>query len=78
MVHEVSPWAYAASQPGVILHYLRLSVWPEGQCLDYGWPVATSAAEILPPLVVVVLLMGWTLWAVWRIPVGVSWEGASS
>jgi len=30
---------YALTQPGVILHYLRLVVWPVGQCLDYsGWP----------------------------------------
>ena len=34
---------YARSQPGVILHYLRLCVWPQGQCLDYRWPVAQTA-----------------------------------
>jgi len=35
-----SPLDYAITQPGVILHYLRLAAWPVGQRLDYsGWPV---------------------------------------
>ena len=33
------PWLdYAKLQPGVILHYLRLSVWPDRLCLLYGRP----------------------------------------
>lgn len=40
-IEAVTPWEYARSQPGVILHYLRLSVWPYPQCLDYGWPIET-------------------------------------
>jgi tetratricopeptide (TPR) repeat protein len=35
----VTPWQYFRSQPGVIVHYLRLIVWPDPLCLDYGWPV---------------------------------------
>ena len=34
-------WSYACTQPGVILYYLRLCLWPQPLCLDYGWPVAT-------------------------------------
>ena len=41
-------WAYARSQPGVILHYLRLSIWPHPLCLDYQWPVAHAPGDILP------------------------------
>jgi tetratricopeptide (TPR) repeat protein len=40
-IQAATPWEYARSQPGVILHYLRLCVWPYPQCLDYGWPVET-------------------------------------
>jgi protein O-mannosyl-transferase len=29
---------YTASQPGVLLYYLRLCYWPDGLCLDYRWP----------------------------------------
>ena len=47
------PIGYAVTQPGVILHYLRLAFWPSGQCFDYEWPPARTAGEILPPLAVI-------------------------
>lgn len=34
----VSWLRYASAQPFAILHYLRLSFWPDALCLDYGWP----------------------------------------
>jgi tetratricopeptide (TPR) repeat protein len=45
-----SPLTYALTQPGVILHYLRLSIWPVGLCFDYsGWPeVRTVTAAQIP------------------------------
>ena len=55
-----SPLEYAITQPGVILHYLRLAFWPVGQQLDYsGWPVARlpaalpAAAAVLVPAAIV-------------------------
>jgi len=34
-----SPITYALTQPGVILHYVRLAVLPVGQCFEHsGWP----------------------------------------
>jgi tetratricopeptide (TPR) repeat protein len=67
-VQGVPPWAYALSQPGVILYYLRLCFWPQGQCLDYGWPVAHTATEILPVLLVIAALLALTTWCVFRRP----------
>lgn len=58
--HEnlAAPLEYAASEPGVILHYLRLAFWPTPLCLDYDWPIATSASAIaLPALVVATMLL---------------------
>ncbi len=54
-IQSVSAWEYARSQPGVILHYLRLTIWPQGQCLDYGWPAETRwlTGILLPSLLVV-------------------------
>lgn len=55
---------YARLQPGVILHYLRLSIWPDSLCLLYAWPrqvsallffVQCSAAAV--PLIVTVWLL---------------------
>jgi len=55
----LSPLEYLRSQPGVILHYLRLAFWPRSLCLDYLWPPATLPAEIYPPAAVIVgLLIG--------------------
>jgi tetratricopeptide (TPR) repeat protein len=51
---------YAVTQLGVILHYLRLSFWPAGLCLDYNWPQAKGAAAILPGAVVVGALLAAT------------------
>jgi protein O-mannosyl-transferase len=63
--YGASPLQYALTQPGVILHYIRLTFWPAGLCLDYGWPLAAGAAAIGPPLLVVGALLAATLWA-WR------------
>ena len=57
---------YARSEPGVILHYLALTFWPGGLCLDYGWPVARKAWDILPGAVVVAALLAVTVWALAR------------
>jgi protein O-mannosyl-transferase len=64
-------WSYAFSQPGVVLHYLRLSVWPHPLCLDYAWPVARTLGGKLPALLVVGLLFAATVWGlVRRSPLG--------
>jgi tetratricopeptide (TPR) repeat protein len=67
-VEGVSWWQYAVSQPGVLLRYLRLSLWPAGQCLDYGWPVAQGRAEIVVPALAVGTLVACVLWCALRRP----------
>jgi len=64
----ISPWRYLGAQPGVILHYLRLAVWPQRLCLDYFWPVPTGVGEVIWPGLVVgglalASVIGW-----WRAP----------
>jgi len=61
---NASPWIYLATQTEVILHYLRLSVWPSGQCLDYAWPLASGWGEVWPAAIVVVGLAVATLYGV--------------
>jgi tetratricopeptide (TPR) repeat protein len=65
-VPGLTPLAYAWSELGVILHYLRLAFWPSGLCLDYGWPIARTAAKIVPGAIVVGGLLAATVWAVVR------------
>jgi tetratricopeptide (TPR) repeat protein len=64
----MTPWQYASSQFGVVLHYLRLCFWPHPLILDYGLEPPTSAAEIAPPAVAIVLLLAATAWALWKRP----------
>jgi tetratricopeptide (TPR) repeat protein len=56
------PWSYARTQPGVILHYVRLSVWPRPLCLHHAWPVANRLGEIFPGAMVVAVLLAATAW----------------
>ena len=58
---HLTPWGYAMTQPGVILHYLRLALWPSPLVIDYyGWPIVRG---ITPAALVVAGLLGATLWA---------------
>jgi tetratricopeptide (TPR) repeat protein len=65
---DISAWEYLRSQPGVILHYLRLTFWPDRLILDYGWPVAESPLAIYGLGAVILLLLSLSLWAMWRHP----------
>ena len=63
---EITPLAYLCTQPGAILHYLRLMVWPQPLCLDYEWPVARSWTAVVPAASVVVGLLAAACWGVIR------------
>ncbi len=52
----VSPLQYAMTQPEILLHYLRLSIWPESLCLDYAWPAARGLGQTVVPLTIVGLV----------------------
>ena len=49
---------YLCSQPGVLLHYLKLSVFPKNLCLDYSWPIATDPVEIFGKGLVILVILG--------------------
>jgi hypothetical protein len=59
---------YLLSQPAVLVHYLRLAFVPYPLCLDYWWPIAKTAWDIVPYVIPVAALLGLTLWAAWRRP----------
>jgi tetratricopeptide (TPR) repeat protein len=65
---DVTAWEYLRSQPGVILHYLRLVFWPDRLILDYGWPVADSPLAIYGLGAIIVALVVASLWSMWRHP----------
>ena len=48
----------------MIVHYLRLSFWPSPLVIDYyDWPVARTAATVVPAGALVVALLVATMWA---------------
>lgn len=64
---DVTPWDYLLTQTGVILHYLRLAVWPSPLVGDYAdWRIATSVREVLPSFAAVVALASLTVWGLVR------------
>jgi protein O-mannosyl-transferase len=50
-------WEYARTQFGCIIHYLRLAFWPDPLVLDYGYPIARDAAQIVPYAIAVSVLL---------------------
>lgn len=61
-----SPWRYAMTQCGVILHYLQLSIWPSPLVLSYGWPMAERVGEVIISGIIVAVLVASSAWAVYR------------
>jgi tetratricopeptide (TPR) repeat protein len=57
----ITVWEYARTQFGCIIHYLRLAFWPSPLVLDYGAPVARTAAEIVPYAIAVFVLLAATV-----------------
>lgn len=68
-VRSITPVEYAMTQPGVVLQYLKLSVWPQSLCIDYHWRPVTSLLESgAIGIVIVLALLLWTILAVVRRP----------
>jgi len=44
---SITPWRYALTQTGVIVHYFRLALWPDQLTIDhFDWPIAQSVAQV--------------------------------
>ncbi len=66
--HDTSPIEYLCTQAGVLVQYIKLSLWPRPLCLDYDWPVAQTFAAVGVPGVIIVALLAGTVWAWFRRP----------
>jgi len=65
----VSSWSYLLKQSEAIVLYLKLSFWPHPLVLDYGIGVVHSLAAVWWQAIVVLALLGLTIWALIRKPV---------
>lgn len=65
----VTPWTYLLTQADGIVRYLRLTLWPHPLVLDYGTGVVGSLADVWWQGLVVLGLLGGTVWALVRRPI---------
>ena len=61
----LSAWDYLLTQAPMIVHYLRLAVWPYPLVADYGLTAPTTLAAAAPSALLVLALAGATLY-LWR------------
>lgn len=67
----VSPLAYAATQFGAVVGYIRRAIVPTGLVFDYGTGLADGTIEIVPPMIAVIgLLAATVLLLIKRPPAG--------
>ncbi len=64
----VAPGAYGLTQFRAIAHYVALSFWPASLSFDYGTFWETDPASVVPYALLVVGLLGATVWALVRRP----------
>lgn len=53
----IAPLDYALTQCGVLMHYLRLSLFPRPLCLDYEWEAVRDFAPAVAPGLIIVTLV---------------------
>ncbi len=61
----MTPLLYAINQPAVILHYVRLSFWPDPLVFDYQWPAENHLCFLLPSIIIFVTWV-MVLWVAYR------------
>ncbi len=66
--HGVTPFSYALTSCRTLVHYLCLSVWPHPLIFDYGADFVTSLGPVLPHAVIILTLLGATVFALRRFP----------
>jgi len=62
----IDPLKYTLTQPGVILYYLKLSIWPSPLVMDYNWPTADSITGVFPAGFVILSMLVLTGWGLIR------------
>jgi protein O-mannosyl-transferase len=64
----VTPWSYALTQCGALVHYVALACWPHPLILDYGTDLVTRVSDAALPAAAVIAALAATGWALVRRP----------
>jgi len=62
----IRPLDYLLTQCMAIVHYLRLAAWPQPLVFEYGRPLVSALAPVLPQAAGLLALGGLTVWALVR------------
>jgi tetratricopeptide (TPR) repeat protein len=66
-IEGLTVWDNLKTQADVIVHYLRLAVWPSGLAIDYDdWPIARSLLMVWPQALLVLWFLGLSMYGLWR------------
>ncbi|MSU51630.1 MAG: tetratricopeptide repeat protein [Opitutus sp.] len=65
----VGAWQYLLTQCGALTTYLKLAIWPSPLVVDYGVDVVHGLREVWGRGLVIVTLLGFTVFTLWRRPV---------
>jgi protein O-mannosyl-transferase len=66
LVAGINPWSYALTQCEVIVHYLRLALWPTPLVFDYSWPIVENPWSVAPAATIVLMLLTGTVMGLYR------------
>ncbi|MEJ2704590.1 MAG: tetratricopeptide repeat protein, partial [Sedimentisphaerales bacterium] len=58
----IRPLDYAMNECIVIVHYIRLSLWPSNLCIDYSWPIVQDWRQLAPAILLILTMLGITAW----------------
>ena len=64
----VPVWTYLLNQAPIVVDYLRLSIWPSGLVVLYGWPATLTLGDVWPQALAVLVLLAVTAVALVRAP----------
>jgi len=53
----ISPWTYLLNQAEIVVHYLKLVVWPRALVLDYGVPQPLMWQDVIAPASLLLVLL---------------------
>jgi tetratricopeptide (TPR) repeat protein len=65
---DVDAWAYLLSQIPAVIHYLKLSVWPDPLVFDHGLQYLGNGSALIKATIILLPLLAATIVALWKRP----------